>query len=883
MPRLSPDDTEMTGMPSDAPPCGRATACKPAQLQYPPYREPSFELATQTGLKIAQMIAETLEKSSQSPPKTLLKEAKELANYRLSTERLVGFLGHSGHGKSSTINSVLGNEDLAKTEACGSAVTPFAVEYRFPKPEHKSPFTMECNMMTMSEIGEYLGNLLRDFRRVEFADEQERISNFEDLQADSRAAQDVFEAAFDGMTDFDISLLEHKDNEESRKAAIETLKSYAVRLDFPDDMDDKGFWIQEAKNAEECQQQQSILQERGLWPFVKQLTVYANIDILNPGLTLVDLPGSQDTNLARVRAARKAQAKCESLCIVTNIGRAVDNPVIQQTLEGLRGATDGLESPSCDITLVCTHSGDLSNRRPIEKLVSEAELRKAKAELHRVTGSRGDFKSSEAYTRACKSAEFKIDTLLIQSRNAKVRTGLLRKYRNLFGEQDVKVFCIDNMLETQAGEDIDGALNGIPQLRQHLRDLPAEAFFKEKDFFISNKIPALVASFQNWVESNQSISPGSIEQSPSLPDTDSLELSYIPAAWIPNTRMVFNQKIKNIILSSSPTITSQCLEAARHWESWKSASVLSWVRRHGNHITQARGSVNWNWDLLYPFVQAVGKRWTELKHDVVPSLADLKASILGVWEVYELKCRQLNAPPNLQASLTGRINNIRNDLDSAEHVWHKGLKHIKTSSTTPNWQGGSYIVDCMLETYEEGRTFSGRGSTALRHQALQQRVSHSDFVDDFVDRISKDFEDLMAKVSTKITKVLETELQAVRSDIEVMQKKKMKETEPTDFKTNQTMIQAELTKIKDEIDYEELSADIQKMICQMDELAATAREMAKIQPELWSSNNNNNNNNNATFLSVNKINGWCGRMTLLCWICSLGDGHSWVQNRPLRN
>ncbi|EXJ96162.1 hypothetical protein A1O1_01288 [Capronia coronata CBS 617.96] len=205
----------------------QGTTCPPSQPNYPPYREPPFEVAIERGKSIAKTIADT-----KGLPENLLREAEELAEYRLPTETVLRFLGNCGDGKSSTINSVLDEEGIACTAACGSAVTLFSVEYRLRQPQHSSAFTVDCALMFGAELGTYLGRLLEDFRQIDLADPQERTADLEGLEADSLTARQVFEIAFGKMDGFDLAMLEHDDDDKSREIAVALLKSYAARLEF---------------------------------------------------------------------------------------------------------------------------------------------------------------------------------------------------------------------------------------------------------------------------------------------------------------------------------------------------------------------------------------------------------------------------------------------------------------------------------------------------------------------------------------------------------------------------------------------------------------------------------------------------------------------------
>lgn len=687
------------------PPSGQTNSCSASQLKYPPYREPSFECAVQTGINIARLIVDLLKKCPQEPPEKLLEEAQNLADFRVPTERRIGFVGNSGDGKSSSVNSVLDQAGLAKSEACGSAVTAFAVEFRFRPAKRQSPFTLDCSLMGPTQMDTYIRDLLGDYRRIAFADREELDQNYESLQSDSRAAQDVFEAAFN-PTGFDLGKIECENNKESREEALDYLMTCVQALEFPDGMNDEGTWIQESEDAYACQDHQTHLQEHGLWPFVNRLCIYAEISMLNHGLVLIDLPGFQDTNLARVRAARKAQAECDDICLVVNIARAIDSPLIYQTLESLKDQAAAQTVAAFNVTIICTHSADLTDRRPLEKMVNAAELRKAKAELQRIDSSQ-EWPTFQAFRKAERAMQLRLDSLLIEARKKKVTADLRRKYESWLGIGDLKVFCVDNPMYWCSDSEECRQLSGIPQLRQHLEDLPAESLFREKNLFVAKKIPALFASFSTWMESSRP--DPAFEKYPRLPEADEVAVSVKAVrSWGVDMLSIFEKLLYSPLQQATESIVSDCLEVAKGWERWHLKSVHAWVRNRGTYRTASMGTRCWNTELLTCFSKMTVKKWHAFEVDTDPILSALDAAIMKPWEEYAERCRTLGAPGNFLISLSNRVDILKNKLETTKEAYFNGVNKLRFNATSG--QSTSFMVDCMLEAYNDAARCSGRKS-----------------------------------------------------------------------------------------------------------------------------------------------------------------------------
>ncbi|ETI26685.1 hypothetical protein G647_10345 [Cladophialophora carrionii CBS 160.54] len=776
------------------------------RLTYPPFREPSFELAATQGRNLAELIARELKKCPHELPQRLLQEAESLANVQIPTERLIGFIGNSGAGKSSSLNSVLDQVGVARTGACGSAVTPFAAEYRICQKRHHSVFTLECKLMSKGELGEYVGDLLRDFSRISTVDQEGRDLQDQKIYDDGKAAQDIFQAAFGDLEDFDMDLLEHGDDDESIERAKQHLDKCCQQLQFPDDMQDDGTWIQEAQDEEECQDQQSLLQDRGLWPFVKRLSIFSNIGILSRGLTLVDLPGFNDTNLARIRAARKAQSKCDDLCLVVDISRACDLPIVPQNLELMRAKAEAQQAACLNITIICTHSAaGLECNGTLEKMVGRAKVSKARDEIRQAE------KQDE---KAAKDAQRKLDTLLINTRNERVGKDLKRKYGSYVQNGNFNVFCIDNSLYSKAKTEAERELSGIPALRQHLEDLPAEPLFKATDLLLAKEIPALIGSFGNWVESCR-VDP-ELESRPRLPEAAELEVCHeFLSEWVMRMHDVFEKCVNSPLEEGAGKICKACHDVARVWESWPHASVGSWARHDGNYRTVRIGPRCWNAELLKCFNDEVmGQSWHDFEVQTDPLLNILQANITERVTTYAAQCRELHAPANFEKSLLNRLYILRIALENARKTYMKDLGQMRLDANGAHQE--SYIVDCMLETYREAGRLCGHAATKKRHGILQQRVSREDFVHDFRSRLFEEFREIINRASGSIKTALRATVEAIESDLDAIRPKDGKERL---FKT-----------------FPDYGADCERMLSkahsqmeEINELAAKARAMAKEQ------------------------------------------------------
>ncbi|KAK5194851.1 hypothetical protein LTR99_009977 [Exophiala xenobiotica] len=782
-------------------------------LQYPPYREPSFEVAVETGINIARIIVDLLKKCPpQSLPEQLLRDAMELAGYRSRTEKLVGFTGDSGSGKSTSLNSIMDQPGLAKTEANGTAVTPFAAAYAFRQTEQQAPFTLECSFMNSAELGKYIADLLLDFRRYDFASTQELQHSGEILQNDRDAARAVFEAAFDGMEDFDLEELEYEDTEESREQALDYMQSYIQALDFPEEMQADYTWKHESADADDCQEQQSLLIDRGLWPFVKDLRISADIDILSRGLTLIDLPGFKDINVARVRAARRAMSRCDEFCLVVRIDRVVDDPIVSQILTELKERADASGKCGFNLTIVCTRSADLSNRRSLEKMANMADVRRAQAEIKRVKENQDNMRGGE-YVKALKQAEFKLESLMIKARVEKVTGKLKQKYGSRVGTGELKVFCIDNLYYEQTEFQEGRELSGMDALRRGLEQISAESLFKDKDLFIRKNVTALLGSFETWMEASKVNLE--VKDTPLLPELDDLRgTKNALLEWETDMRQAFMECVILPLDQATAQISLNCLEVAKQWDDWHWCTKRAFAAKNGNHTTKAVQKRDWNSELLACFRAATAEGWSRLAVRVKRLLDNLNGKIIAPWKSYSEKCRQLNAPTNFRSSLSARNDILTVEIHKTKELYIKEMEKLIANANTAG--PGSDIVDCMLETYADMKQLHGPGLGEALSTTLLDRVSSEKFVKDYRSRLTVQFKWTMRIVTAKIRKELHAAFDKTESDLIAIQ-----------GRSGETRLFKAFPEYEQEC--ASVTYKVRKQAEELDELAAEARKMAQEQ------------------------------------------------------
>ncbi|KAI6777846.1 uncharacterized protein J7T54_000555 [Emericellopsis cladophorae] len=210
-------------------------------------------------------------------------EAVKLAEFQYPSTRIVGFVGDSGVGKSSLLNSLLDTRALARTSNSGEACTCVATEYHYHPEE---TFNIKTNLFTVEELRDQLRSMLRCYRHFHLHGHAMEADEKRDLELGAKLAIDTFRAMFHGrLRNEDFLVTDMEDT------VLEVLSR-----------------------------------------------VYSNATILSTGLILVDLPGLRDLNAARRIITERYLIQCDEIFAVCNIGRAATDEGVSNVFELARQA-----------------------------------------------------------------------------------------------------------------------------------------------------------------------------------------------------------------------------------------------------------------------------------------------------------------------------------------------------------------------------------------------------------------------------------------------------------------------------------------------------------------------------------------------------------------
>ncbi|KAJ5295831.1 hypothetical protein N7508_010652 [Penicillium antarcticum] len=600
-------------------------------------RAPIYNTRLQDGLKAVKRylasLASTMSLSELTQDQstslhTLYKRTEEMSKFQYPVTRTVGFIGDSGVGKSSLINSLL-DQKIARSSREGSACTCVATEFRHTDDTHTGPFTIEAEFMNTEEMRELLEHLLLDFRKFYVSSIYRELQTTEEQRKCQDAAVkswETLQSLFKTQPSLTIEFL--SDVAEGAHAQILTMLerwAYAGLTNRQGGSDALEYSVI-AGDIEECK---SILDhlaadnpEGGgpaLWPFIKLIRVYLNSPILRTGLVLTDLPGLRDLNFARVRATERYLAhQCDEVFIVANISRAGTDESVGDIIRRCRQ-----NQPR---RIICTNSEDVSPEEASREQGPDGRrVREMNKELEKVKGQRITAKSQRMKSKGddlvkwllketglriglrvrlypiINSAGFNtnlyvsVTRFLIHRRNLNISRELRRKY------DSVEVFCVSNTLysehrngdPTQADRYLD--LTGIRDLRRYCQLVPAEAQMRATTAFLEDEVPAMVGSIRQWALSGTD--PVTAEKAAELrrvlnESQEALRRDFQSSeahvtCMFQELRELFNNSIISCINTSRAQWKQESLDVSQRWAGWHWASYASFCQHDGNWSTKA--------------------------------------------------------------------------------------------------------------------------------------------------------------------------------------------------------------------------------------------------------------------------------------------------------
>ncbi|KAK4990768.1 hypothetical protein LTR50_002304 [Elasticomyces elasticus] len=319
--------------------------------------------------KVADIVELLLGSSSEDRQVTsLLEEAEKISTIGHPAPLKIALLGDTGVGKSSLTNAWLDMPRIARESGAGASCTAVVTEFRRSFDGQTTKLAARIEYFDLDEVRSLLVEHIEDYNTYTFEFDNQWDSDTRDqYRRRATAATETFLALFCKQSQFK--------NPGAAKATLQkahTVKT--LRL-----IDRLCVWIEPLLKpkkgvdgsysvtceAEETRTLRNMIDplvsatahNRGpsLWPLAKKISVGIKDCHILENLTLVDLPGVDDTNEVRVNATHEYLRSCDALWIVARIDRIITNRDLDNMLERYA------ERFGENLAVVATRSDDIND------------------------------------------------------------------------------------------------------------------------------------------------------------------------------------------------------------------------------------------------------------------------------------------------------------------------------------------------------------------------------------------------------------------------------------------------------------------------------------------------------------------------------------------
>ncbi|KAM7215631.1 hypothetical protein V8F06_009018 [Rhypophila decipiens] len=765
------------------------------------FNNPTFQRAFTDSRNMMAKLKATLGSSDlhlepDSTIRRLRKKAGKLAEFRCPPTRTVGFVGDSGVGKSSLLNSLLDCKGLARTSNSGTACTCVVTEYHYH--EHDN-FTIHVDLFTKDELQIQLTEMVQAYRRHHLGPETADRDEQQDIADRAKVANDTCQAMFRSRKTFaDGQFVLGNQPEEAIvstmiKWADQTLendlsgtttvgsKAECSRLlvDFTSERPDS-----QLRRSNRPQQT-----AQSLWPFIKKIRVYLSAHILSKGLILVDLPGLRDLNSARQNITERYILKCDEIFAVCCIGRAVTDVGVKAVFDLARQAR------LSNVGIVCTKSDDInpeealtdwkkSKGRELEERMdrlkaAEEELTTMKARVHELREFQQDddlldeeIPELERLQSLVPSRERAVETLkleqqryLISTRNGLVRMQLLNLYKDTIPGGDLKVFCVSNKLyweHRQAARDKALPwleLSGIIPLRKHCIAMVSNSQLRIARNYMENDVRSLVSSVELWVQSGAGTQTAEEKEAVHYV-LDAIEEKLkkdLTGRITPFSRLSKDlaKEFREQIYARRQITrwTRQAVDASSDWAGWHHSTYSAFCRNYGHHCTNAVGSRNWNQEAMERMVRDMTTPWTDFCHSITDEHIGSMTTIIEEamdWaiELVDDEILDEGEAEILDEVLETRQGLLTADLEDACQKFETGLRILWTNVSSSHRT--SLMGENMETAYRECQAESGTGSDSRRKSIIRRQLSDEGMFEDIMTRFKTQFRDLVTDLQKAV-------------------------------------------------------------------------------------------------------------------------------------
>ncbi|KAK3381146.1 hypothetical protein B0H63DRAFT_474992 [Podospora didyma] len=742
-----------------------------------------------------------------STVRSLHQRASDLARFQCPPTRTVGFVGASGVGKSSLLNSLLDSRGLARTSNGGAACTCVATEYRY---HAQDDFVIEVQHFTKEDLENQITEHLHAYRLFNLHGHELERDEMPKWELRATVARDAFNTMFGNGGFGDDILLRWPEGD-----------VIIAMLDRAGEIQPHGTKRREttASLGETSDRLMHLNSETGsssfrqpaVWPFIKKISVFIRAHILSKGLVLVDLPGLRDLNSARQNITERYLLQCDEIFVVCDIGRATTDAGVKAVFNLAKQAR------LSNVGIVCTQSDVIDPdeaRRDwkgakakgvVDRIQATEEAKQMLApDRQRMKDLQQDAlvddllqeekeELAELLIRSGRQKlevgrlEFELHRYLVMTRNKDITSKLRTMYNSQVSTGSVPVFCVSNVIYwNKRNEPRSKALpflelSGIMDLRRHCIAIVSESQRQLVAAYVQNNIPALLSDIGLWVQSGAG--SRNAEEKNAIRDVLNVLETRLRRELIGNTSQLselarlLSDKFREQIYERRRTLrwSQAAANAGRMWSGWYSSTYSAFCRKYGEHSTNGAGGYhNWNEEAIVCMANDLAEPWTNFESSLGGILDRILMSIGEImdWSIEYLGTElgsHTQTTDNLLDGMGSRQHLLISDVENLRFAFEDGLSTLRTDALSGI--RSSIMGESMRESYNRCNAEYGAGSDRRRKDIINRTLSQEKLFKDLMNEFRRRFitlartlqDDMRAAVATHLDVVTGT-LDMIRSD-----------------------------------------------------------------------------------------------------------------------
>ncbi|KAI0431968.1 hypothetical protein F5Y09DRAFT_303069 [Xylaria sp. FL1042] len=729
--------------------------------------------------------------------KRLHGQAKDLSQFESPSRRIVGFVGDSGAGKSSLLNSLLDRRELARSSNGGGACTCVVTEFHFHEDER---LAIVVERFSEDELVPQLKSLLQDYRHFHLDQNlyssQGEVADLANLENRAGLARSTFQVMFPEIFKEEDTFLR-----ETEAESISTLNSWVENFDqsmiqgrrFGLSLDECSSWLMQLSSD-------TSSERTSLWPWIKKIIVYLNANILSKGLVLVDLPGLRDLNAARRNITERYLLKCDEIFVVAAEGRATTDEGVRSVIELAKNAK------LSNVGIVCTRSDEIKPTEALKDWKGKSAANEIQQKLDAIKQEKSLIRALEAEEASydeiepdefqqiikelrfskgrLRDYEFDLQQFLITTRNAIVERKLLDLYKQEVPDNQLRVFCASNAIYWDwRDEPKDKSmphlrLSGILAIRQHCMSMVSESRYIAALKYMRDDIGVLLAELDLWIQSGQ----GSLsaERKESIRNTlDALEgnlclelCGRTSGLKIANTyKREFDTNIYQQQVERMGRWGVVAKVKSEFWAGWHHSSYAAFCRNYGIYRTEAAGRWNWNEEIIGEMTNDLNPPWEQLQTSLDRQGEEIVEFINNTFEeAEELLDTELNGFPDttgpIASTLLSQKRGMEVDIEAVLDDLRGDLRTLRTDALSGIRT--SFIGKAMEDAYENARREKGRGCDARRKAIINSAVTRNGLFADLLRSFKRGFNECMDNTQERMQQVVGSHLDAIRGTFDII-------------------------------------------------------------------------------------------------------------------